>query len=50
MKFGEIRWGELKIDAFKRGGGASKKKTIILFSRRQIVKTTSGYYKLKINI
>ena len=50
MKFGEIFWGEVKIDALKGGGDASKKETIILFSRSQIVKATSVYYKRKINI
>ena len=41
MKFGEIFWGEVK-----RGRGIQgKKDTIILFSRCQIVKATSGYYK-----
>ena len=45
MKFGEIFLGEVKIDALKGGGGAIKKEPIILFSRRQIVKSTGGYYK-----
>ena len=44
MKFGEIFWGEVKIDALKGGGDASKRETIILFFRCQIVKATSGYY------
>ena len=47
MKFGEIFWGEVKIDALKGWeGGASKKETIILFSRCQIVKATSGNFQL----
>ena len=45
MKFGEIFWGEVKINTLKGGGDASKRETIILFSRCQIVKATSGYYK-----
>ena len=41
MKFGEIFWGEVKIDALKGGGGASNRETIILFSHCQIVKATN---------
>ena len=47
MKFDEIFWEELKIDALKWEGDASKMETIILFSRCQIVKPTSGYYRIK---
>ena len=45
MIFGEIFWGKVMIDALKREGDARKMKMIILFSRCQIVKATSGYYK-----
>ena len=31
MKFGEIFWGEVKIDALKGGGGYKKREMIILF-------------------
>ena len=42
MKFGEIYWGEVKIDAFKGGGGCKPKgNNIILFSHCQIVKATN---------
>ena len=43
MKFGEIFWGEVKIDVLKGRGGISKREINILFSRRQIVKATSSY-------
>ena len=36
MNFGEIFWGEVKIDPFKGGGGALKMEMSLLFSRRQI--------------
>ena len=45
MKYGEIFWGEVKIDTLKGGGGCKQKGKIILFSRCQIVKATSGYSK-----
>ena len=45
MKFGEISLDEAKIDALKGGGGCNKREMTILFSRRQIVKATSGYNK-----
>ena len=41
MKFGEIFWGEVKIDALKGGGDPSKRTTIITFSRCQIVVITN---------
>ena len=51
MKFGEIFWGEVKIDALKGGGGnllflggggcKPKGNNIILFSHCQIVKATN---------
>ena len=44
-EFDEIFWGEVKIDASKRGGDASKREAIILFFHCQIVKATSGDYK-----
>ena len=44
IKFGEIFWGEVEIDALKGGGGCKQKEIIIAFSRRQKVKATSGYY------
>ena len=50
MIFGEIFWGEVMIDALKTEGDAGKRKIIIHFSRCQIGKATSGYYKWKINI
>ena len=31
MKFGEIFWGEVKIDALKGGGGGKQRETIIPF-------------------
>ena len=31
MKFGEIFWGEVKIDTLKGGGDASKRETIIYY-------------------
>ena len=45
MKFGEIFWGEVMINALNGGGGASKRETIILFSRCQIVKASRCHYK-----
>ena len=42
MKFDEIFRGEVKFDALKGGGDTSKREMILLFSRRQIVKATSG--------
>ena len=34
MKFGEIFWGEVKIDALKRGGGCKRKgNDYTIFSR-----------------
>ena len=45
MKFGEVFWGGVKIDALKGGGDASKRETIIQFSRRRIIKATKGYYR-----
>ena len=45
MKFSEIFWGDVKIDALKGKGDASKREMIILCSRCQIVKATGGYYK-----
>ena len=31
MKFGEIFWGEVKIDTLKKGADASKRETVIPF-------------------
>ena len=50
MKFVEIFWYEVKIDALIGEGDTSKREMVILFSWRQVVKATCGYYKCKINI
>ena len=45
MKLRKIFWVDVNIDALKGGKGCKQKGKIILFSRPQIAKATSGYYK-----
>ena len=45
MKFNEIFWGEVKIDALEGGEGLKQEGNDFTFSPCQIVKATSGYYK-----
>ena len=47
MKFGEVFWGEVSIDALKRRRGMQANNYTIFLLSGQIVKATSGYYKMK---
>ena len=47
MKFGELFWGEVSIDALKRRRGMQANNYTIFLLSGQIVKATSGYYKMK---
>ena len=47
MKFGEIFWGEVKIDALKWGEGYKQKGNDNSICRRQIVKSTFFFTKEK---
>ena len=50
IKFDEIFWDEVKINALIGKRGTSKREMIILFSCRHVVKAICDYYKCKINI
>ena len=45
MTYGGIVWDDGTIDALKGGGRCKQKGNYLLFSRCQMVKATSGYYK-----